>query len=111
LTSISFVVDVISIAVIIPEIVIILITTEVNDNLRALYLLRLLRLTRVVRLLDRGILGSNPLSSPLSMLFVKFANTAVAYLLQIVYTLAMLINFLGCIWWLLAVVQVRLLIT
>jgi hypothetical protein len=105
--SLSFVVDVTSITVIIPEIVFILLPNEVDDNWKVLFLLRLLRLIRVVRLLERGILGSNPLLSPFSMLLVKFANTAVAYLLQILYTLAMLVNLLGCIWWLLAEIQVR----
>ncbi|KAL4433441.1 hypothetical protein ABPG77_010294 [Micractinium sp. CCAP 211/92] len=71
-----------------------------THKLRLLYLLRLLRLLRVIRLLKNITPGSGAdTSQPLMSLL----NTRNLLLFNALFSLAVLVNLMGCIWWNIAV--------
>lgn len=97
----GFWVDLAAVLAIIPEILASLLHGVSGGGYKAFYLFRLLRLLRVARML-RGAWGLSLLSSPLSRAIFRRVNTASFYLLNILFVLAVFINFMGCMWWFLA---------
>ena len=63
--------------------------------MQALRALRLLRLIRVAKHMFVASMSTNDIAIPGTS---KTIPNALAYLLQIFYGLAVLINFLGCLW-------------
>ena len=97
----GFWVDLAAVLAIIPEIIASSLHGVSGGAYKAFYLFRLLRLLRLTRML-RGAWGLSLLSSPLSRAIFRRINTASFYLLNILFVLAVLINFMGCMWWFLA---------
>ncbi|KAL4442414.1 hypothetical protein ABPG77_004998 [Micractinium sp. CCAP 211/92] len=94
-----FMTDLVATLPIIPEIV----ATTAHANTTAikwLYMLRLLRLTRVFRLLK--VWGGGVFTDPLSRGAQRFVSTAGLYLVNLVLALSILVNTMGCIWWFIA---------
>ncbi|KAK9836539.1 hypothetical protein WJX74_002745 [Apatococcus lobatus] len=98
----SFAIDLMSTLVWIIEIVAINIDTPPGSSsqriisiLQALRALRLLRLIRVAKHMFVASMSTNDIAIPGT---TKTIPNALAYLLQIFYGLAVLINFLGCLW-------------
>lgn len=89
---------------VIPELVGSLMPGASGTAYKVLFFFRLLRLLRVVRLL-RGASGISFLTSPISGPLMTLMNTATMYLLNILFTMLVLINLLGCIWWFVAVLE------
>ena len=59
-------------------------------------MLRLLRLLRVTRLL-RAVGGTALVTNPVSRAALQHISTAVLYLLNLIFSLAVLVNLLGCL--------------
>jgi len=89
---------------IVPEIVASVVPSASGQAYKILFFFRLLRLLRVVRLL-RGSSGIAFLSSPISTHVLSLMNTATFFLLNILFTMLIFINLLGCIWWFVAVIE------
>lgn len=97
----TFLVDLLAILAIIPELVAATLEGISGSGYKALYLLRLLRMLRVVRMVQ-GASGSSLLSSPFSRAIFRRFNTATMYLFNILLILAVSVNLMGCMWWFLA---------
>ncbi|MEO2190905.1 MAG: ion channel [bacterium] len=65
---------------------------------KILFFFRLLRLLRVFRLLA-GSSGVHFLVSPISGPVLRVMNTATFFLLNVLFTMLVFINLLGCMWW------------
>ena len=65
---------------------------------KILFFFRLLRLLRVFRLLA-GSSGVHFLVSPISGPVLRIMNTATFFLLNVLFTMLVFINLLGCMWW------------
>lgn len=81
-----------------PELVGALIDSAEGQVFKILFFFRLLRLLRVFRLLS-GSSGVHFLVSPISGPVLRIMNTATFFLLNVLFTMLVFINLLGCIWW------------
>ncbi|KAI8110821.1 hypothetical protein M9434_004395 [Picochlorum sp. BPE23] len=100
----GFVIDTLSILSVVPELVGALIDNASGQLYKILFFFRLLRLLRVVRLLG-GASGISFLASPISTPVMRVINTATFFLLNIIFTMFVFINLIGCIWWFVAVIE------
>eukprot|EP00889_Picochlorum_renovo_P008001 jgi/Picre1/35031/NNA_002496.t1 len=100
----GFVIDTLSILSVVPELAGALIDNASGQLYKILFFFRLLRLLRVVRLLG-GASGISFLASPISTPVMRVINTATFFLLNIIFTMFVFINLIGCIWWFVAVIE------
>ncbi|GAB4816667.1 hypothetical protein N2152v2_003713 [Parachlorella kessleri] len=99
-----FWVDFLACLAIIPELVVALSATGASPAFRIFYALRLLRLLRLVRY-SQLLWGPNLLHNPISSTLLKFTNAAAVHIISLAYFMALNVNLLGCIWWLLAEIE------
>lgn len=100
-SSLLFIIAVLSV---VPELAGALIDNASGQLYKILFFFRLLRLLRVVRLLG-GASGISFLASPISTPVMRVINTATFFLLNIIFTMFVFINLIGCIWWFVAVIE------
>ncbi|KAL4451688.1 hypothetical protein ABPG75_007350 [Micractinium tetrahymenae] len=95
----TFLVDMIASLPALAQISVRVVGTDTH-KLRLIYLLRLLRLLRVIRLLKNITPGSGGSASQPLMALMSTQNLL---LFNAIYSLAVLVNLMGCIWWNMAV--------
>ena len=100
----GFIVDAICILSLVPELAGALIPNASGETFKILFFFRLLRLLRVARLLA-GSSGVHFLVSPISGPILRVMNTATFFLLNVLFTMLVFINLLGCIWWFVAEIE------
>ncbi|KAK9809148.1 hypothetical protein WJX72_010205 [[Myrmecia] bisecta] len=104
----TFLVDAISTIAWLAQIIVVILVAQgrgkgkVSDILQILRLLRVSRLTRLMKRMFINSIGTNEISH---LPIIKRLSSGSTYLLQILYGVMVLINFLGCLWYWTAATQ------